>query len=756
MRFAAAVAAACLLAAAARAEEPDLLGFRAAAAVEQRALEARFDALLDPANLRTWMARLAARPHAVGSAHGRENVRFMAELLRSWGYEVEVEEFRVLFPTPRVRRVEKLAPDRLALALTEPPLPEDPTSGQQSEQLPIYNAYSVDGDVSGEVVYVNYGLPEDYEELDRRGISVEGRIVLARYGGAWRGIKPKVAAERGAVGCLIYSDPREDGYFHGDPYPAGGFRPRFGAQRGSVADMPRYPGDPLTPFVGATPDARRRPLEEAETLTRIPVLPLSAADALPLLQTLGGPVAPERWRGALPITYHLGPGPTRVRLEVAFNWDLAPAYDVVARLPGARYPDQWVLRGNHHDAWVNGATDPVSGLVALLEEARAVAELAKGGWRPRRTLVYAAWDAEEPGLLGSVEWAETHARDLAARAVAYINSDSNGRGFLAAGGSHTLERLINQVAREVPDPQKGIPAGARVRARMALEGTPEEREMARGDGDLPIPALGSGSDFTPFLQHLGIASLNLGYGGEDQYGQYHSIYDSFDHYIRFMDPGFDYGVALARTAGRVMLRLAEAEILPFEFTGFARAVRTYIGELEKLAEDLRREAEARNRALDLGLYQMVAPPDQERVPPPRLDPVPHLNFAPLKNALVRLDESAAAYGRARDRALAGEPLAPETLRALNQVLLESERALTHPEGLPGRPWYRHQIYAPGFYTGYGVKTLPGVREAIELRQWQVVAEQVERAAQTLLRFADGIDAATRLLEEGRPPGEGGG
>jgi N-acetylated-alpha-linked acidic dipeptidase len=683
----------------AAAEAPDkpLLGFGRARAAAQRALEARFDAQLRAENLRQWMRRLSAHPHPVGSPWGKENAEFMAGLFRSWGYDTRIEEFQVLFPTPKLRRLELVAPERFTAALAETPLAGDPTSGQTAEQLPVYNAYSVDGDVTGELVYVNYGVPRDYEELERRGIDVRGKIVLARYGGSWRGIKPKVAAEHGAVGCIIYSDPRGDGYFVGDVYPQGGWRPEQGAQRGSVADMPLYPGDPLTPGVGATAEARRLRIEEAPTLTRIPVLPISYADALPLLRALGGPMAPESWRGALPVPYRLGPGPAKVHLQLAFDWQLATAYDVIARLPGAERPDQWIVRGNHHDAWVNGAADPVSGMVALLEEARAVSELVRGGFRPKRTIVYAAWDAEEPGLLGSVEWAETHAGELRDKAVAYVNSDSNARGFLEAGGSHTLEAMVDQVARDVTDPQKGVSVAERLRARLLLNGSAEERRQVRERSDLRIDPLGSGSDYTPFLQHLGIASLNLSYGGEEHYGQYHSIYDSFDHYTRFMDPTFDYGLALARTAGRAVLRLADADVLPFEFTRFAETVGRYVDEVDKLADDLREETAERNRRIEERTYELADDPQERLVVPQPQEPVPYLNFAPLRNAVAALDQSAKAYEKALAAALEeGRAPAPDIQRRLDAILMKTERALTRREGLPRRPWYVHHVYAPGF------------------------------------------------------------
>jgi N-acetylated-alpha-linked acidic dipeptidase len=727
-------------------QEP-MLGFSNERATAQRELEARFDSHLKADNLRQWMKRLAARPHHVGSPYGKENAEFMVGLFRSWGYDARLEEFHVLLPTPRVRLVEMLAPTPFKAALAEPALAEDSTSGQTAEQLPTYNAYSIDGDVTGELVYVNYGVPRDYEELERRGIDVKGKIVLARYGGSWRGIKPKVAAEHGAVGCLIYSDPRDDGYFHGDVYPKGGYRPEHGAQRGSVADMPIHPGDPLTPFIGATKDAKRLKREEAATLTKIPVLPISYADALPLLRALGGPMAPFDWRGVLPVPYRLGPGPAKVHLKLEFDWKIVPAYDVIAVLRGSEHPDQWIVRGNHHDAWVNGATDPVSGMVAVMEEARAVSELVKAGWRPKRTLVYAGWDAEEQGLLGSVEWAETHADLLRRNAVAYINSDSNGRGFFYAGGSHTLEVLVNQAAREVKEPRKkDISVAERILAFLRLNGSPEDQQAAKTARAFLLEPLGSGSDYSPFLQHLGIASLNLGFGGEGEYGQYHSIYDSFDHYVRFIDPDFEYGIALAKAAGRVALRLADADVLPFELTRPAATFGGYVDEVVKLADDMRKETEERNSQLDARVFEAVADPTETWVAPKRLDPVPYLNFSPLQNAVAALKKSAAAWEKTQG---AASSLSTEDRKRLDGILMGLERALTRREGLPRRPWYTHHIYAPGFYTGYGVKTLPGVREAIEQRQWKEAEEQIGIAAGVIENFAKEIDRATAVLAGGR-------
>ncbi len=721
-----------------------LSGFSAAGAAEQRALEARFDALLKADDLREWARRMSARPHHLGSPGGRANAEFALGQFRAWGFEARIDEYQVLFPTPRVRRVELLAPRRFVAKLQEPAVPGDATSGQHAEQLPTYNAYSVDGDVTGELVFVNRGIPADYEELERRGIDVRGKIVIARYGGSWRGIKPKVAAERGALACLIYTDPADDGYLAGEEYPRGGYRPADGVQRGSVADMPLYPGDPLTPGVGATADARRLPREQAPTLTKIPVLPISWADAKPLLTALGGPVAPQPWRGGLPITYRLGPGPAKVRVQLAFDWKLVPALNVIAVMKGAERPDEWVLRGNHRDAWVNGAADPVSGAVALMGEARAIGELAKAGFRPKRTLVYALWDGEEQGLLGSVEWAEHHAAELQAKAVAYVNTDSNSRGALGMGGSHSLQRLMNEIAGDVRDPKHGVPVAERLRAFDLVGADPAERQRALDRAELPLEALGSGSDYTPFLQHLGIAALNLGFGGEGHYGQYHSVYDSFDHYVRFMDPDFAYGVALAQVAGRATLRLAQAELLPFRGQALAETVAGYVDEVEALAARMRRDTAARNRAIAAGAFAVAAPPDETRVAPAPRPEVPHFNFAPLRNAVERLRGAARAWDEAAAR---GTGAAPAARAKADALLIRLERALTRDEGLPGRPWFRHHVYAPGFYTGYGVKTLPGVREAIEERRDAEVEREVVRVAEAIAACAARLEEAARALAE---------
>lgn len=724
-------------------EAPPILGFSPAAAVEQHALEARFDAEIDAGRLRDRMEILTREPFWTGSPYNREMAEWTAGQFRSWGFDAEIEEFRVLYPTPRTRSLELLAPTRYTARLREPALEEDRASQIEQNRLPPYNAYSADGDVTGELVYVNYGIPADYEELERRGIDVEGRIVIARYGGSWRGIKPKVAAEHGAIGAIIYSDPLDDGYGVGDVYPEGGYRMEHGVQRGSVLDMPQYPGDPLTPMVGATADAERLTVEEAPTIMKIPVLPISYADALPLLSALEGPVAPPSWRGALPITYHTGPGPAQVRLRLEFNWDLAPAYDVIARVRGSERPDEWIVRGNHRDGWAMGAADPISGLITLMEEARAVGELMAAGWRPKRTIVYAAWDAEEPALLGSTEWAEHHRQELREKATLYVNTDGNGRGFLSLGGSHSLERLMTQIARDVRDPETGVSVEERLRARLAVRGDQEAADR----GDLRLSPLGSGSDYTPFLQHLGIASLNLSFGGEGGGGSYHSQYDSFDHYTRFIDPTFEYGVALTQVAGRATLRFAQAEVLPYHFSGLADNVTDYLGEVTGLADEMRVETERENRLVRGGAYALAADPTQTYVPPTEERPVPFFNFAPLQNAIDALRTEAGVY----DELLASSHeagLTPAQTEAINRRVMGIEQLLTDERGLPKRPWFRHQIYAPGYYTGYGVKTLPGVREAIEEREFELVEEQIRRVADAIDRVNAELAEASRAL--GRP------
>ena len=731
------------------ADDQPLYGYSAESSRVERQWEEKLRAIPSPDNLRAYLQRLSARPHNVGSPYDKDNAEWIASKFKEFGLDTQIESFSVLYPTPKERLVELVdGGPHFAAKLQEPVVPEDPTSNQTAEQLPTYNAYSIDGDVTAPLVYVNYGLPEDYDILDRLGISVKGAIIIARYGHSWRGIKPQVGAEHGAVGCLIYSDPRDDGYAGGDVFPEGAWRPSEGVQRGSVQDSTVYMGDPLTPGVGATADAKRIPIAESKSLTKIPVLPISYADAQPLLAAITGRVAPRTWQGGLPITYHLGPGAAKVHLKMLSNWDMKPLYDVIGKVPGSTIPDEWVIRGNHHDAWVNGAEDPLSGAVAVLEEARAIGELLKQGWKPKRTIIYCAWDGEEPGLLGSTEWVETHAEELRKHAVVYINSDSNSRGYFALEGSHSLEHFINDVARDVQDPETKLSAWKREQLKE-IEGakTPEALRELRSRHDLRLEMLGGGSDHAPFINFAGVASLGIGFGGEDGGGIYHSIYDDFYWYTHFSDKDFVYGRALAQAGSTSVVRMADADLLPFQFSDFADDVKMYVREVEKFADKQREEIQETNQKLAEGMYEATADPRYSWVTPKKEEVPPHLNFAPLDNAVESLERSSAEYQKALDRVSAngGAALASASVKDVNEMLIQCEHKLTTPEGLPGRFWYKHELYAPGVYTGYAAKAIPAVREGLEQKKWKEAEESAARVAKVLENEAQHISAAAAKL-----------
>jgi N-acetylated-alpha-linked acidic dipeptidase len=721
-----------------------IMGFTDTNAANQIDWEKQFDAQLSAKNPDTWMQFLTSHPHHVGSPQDKANAEYIANLFTQWGYQTEIASYYVLFPTPETRALELIGSKPFKAKLEEPALKEDKTSGQKTEQLPSYNAYSADGDVTAELVFVNRGIPSDYEELERMGIDVKGKIVIAKYGGSWRGIKPKVADEHGAVGCIIYSDPEDDGYAQGDVYPEGAFRPKAAVQRGSVIDMPVYPGDPLTPGVGATKDAKRLNRSEAVTIMKIPVLPISWEDALPLLQSLGGQVVPASWRGGLPITYHVGPGKDKVHLKLKFNWDIKQLYDVIAKLPGSELPDEWIIRGNHHDGWVNGAGDPVSGTVSELEEARAIGELVKKGFKLKRTLVYCAWDGEEPGLLGSTEWTEDHQAELRKKAVLYLNTDGNSRGFINVSGSHSLEPFFNEIANDVIDPQTGVSIKERKYALTMVTADKPARVKLIANKNIKLGALGAGSDWSGFLQFLGIASLNLGFGGEGQGGEYHSIYDSYDHFVKFTDPGFQYEVALAKTSGRVMMRMANADVLPFDVNSFYETVADYVTELKALLDNTRTETEQENKMIRDKLFDLAKDPTKNFQSPKVEDAVPYLDFSNLENTMVQLKNTAEEFQIQYSSAI---QLPVDKQNELNEILYKVERSLINEKGLPGRPWYKHQIYAPGCYTGYGVKTLPGIREAIEQRKWIEAQENIEIVSKTLETYTQQVQQAMNIISK---------
>jgi N-acetylated-alpha-linked acidic dipeptidase len=714
-----AVAALCLLVVPSTArtqQSPPIRGFTAASSDVQRQVEEKFRAVPKPENNREYMRVITESAHHAGSPGSRKVAEYVLAQFKSWGLNASIETFEALMPYPTERLVELVAPEKYTLKLQEPVVAQDLTSAEQGA-LPTFNAYSADGDVTADLVYVNYGTPEDYEQLTKLGVDVKGKIVIARYGRSWRGIKPKVAYEHGAVGCIIYSDPHEDGFFAGDVFPDGAYRPEMGAQRGSVMDMPIHPGDPLTPGTASEAGAPRLDRAAAKTILKIPVLPISYGDALPLLRNLKGPVAPEAWRGALPITYHVGAGPAKVHLKLAFDWSIRPLYDVIVRIDGAEFPDEWILHGNHHDAWVNGAADPTSGNVALMETARGLGELLKTGWRPKRTIILASWDGEEWGLLGSTEWVEKHAQELSTKAVAYINSDSTSKGWLDVSGSHSLQAFVNDLMRDLPDPkrEKKNLYDAKVDRALDQAKTAEEKATIDRRRYVPIEALGSGSDYTAFLDHLTIASLNMSFGGEaPDSGVYHSTYDSFYWYTHFSDTDFAYGAALSRTIGTAILRLADADVLPFEFTATARTLRGYADEIQKLSKET-----------------TGAPP---------------LEVTLVLSAVERLAKAADVYDRAlAQRAKSGAALDRAKQVELNRLLYTSERAFKYDAGLPRREWFKHLAYAPGFYTGYGVKTLPGIREGIEQRAWDEPKKFIPIVVAAIDKLAAQVERAASLI-----------
>jgi N-acetylated-alpha-linked acidic dipeptidase len=714
IRIALLLAFTLLLSPAAQSQSPaGIRGFTGASVTAERDLEKRFQSIPKPQNLRDYMREISAEPHHAGSPGSRKVAEYILAKFKSWGLNASIEEFEALMPVPTERIVELIAPEKYTAKLKEPPVDVDKDS-TDAGQLPTFNAYSADGDVTADIVYVNYGTPEDYEELAKTGVDVKGKIVLARYGRSWRGIKPKVAWEHGAVGCIIYSDPKDDGFYQGDVCPEGAWRPEQGVQRGSVMDMPINPGDPLTPGWGSEKGGRKLERADAKTILKIPVLPISYGDALPLLRNLKGPVAPESWRGALPVTYHIGPGPSKVHMKLAFDWQNRPLYDVIVRIDGSEFPDQWIIQGNHHDAWVNGASDPTSGQVALMETARGFGELLKSGWKPKRTIILASWDGEEWGLLGSTEWVEKHQDELAQKAAVYINSDSTGKGWLSMSGSHSLQEFINDVARDVPDPRgSGKNVLEAKRAHLVEEAkTDKDKADIRAQTDLPIEALGSGSDYTAFIDHVNIASLDLGFGGDGGGGIYHSIYDSFYWFTHFSDGDFTHVAALSKTIGTALMRLADAEILPFDFRGTAATLKTYVDEIEKM-------------------------PDVKG----------KLDLAPLRSAIAKLSSSAEAYDKAAARVTKVDSAANAELAELNRVLYSTERAFRHEAGLPKRGWFKHLAYAPGFYTGYGVKTLPGIREGIEQKQWDEARSFVPIVAAAITKLAGDVDRATGMIKK---------
>lgn len=699
----------------------ELRGFFPASRARQVEIEKKFRHVPTPERARIDLWALTAEPHVAGTPEDFRTAQFVLGQFRAASLDAQLVEYDVLLPMPKEVKVDLVAPIQ-----RKGPTPEggwvEAGGRDHSKVILGYSAYSPSGEVTAEVVYANYGLPEDYDRLRAAGVDVKGKIVLVRYGKCFRGVKSYVAEQNHAAGVLIYSDPAEDGYRQGDPFPKGPWRPATGVQRGSILYLTDYAGDPLTPGVAATKHAKRLAAHDATTLPRIPTAPISHADALPILENLNGPVAPRAAQGALPLTYHVGPGRAKVHLKLDMDFRTRPIWNVIARIPGVTEPDQWVIVGNHRDAWTYGAVDPSSGTAPLLGVARGLGELLKQGWRPRRTIILASWDAEEFGLIGSTEWVEEHADELARKAVAYVNMDSGVAGsHFSASAVPSLARLIREVAEDVMDPNTGRSVfavwseeAAHVRREGGIPYAVLNSSRAAEDSGARVGDLGSGSDYTAFLQHLGIPALDVNFGGP--YGVYHSLYDNFQWMQSFGDPHFRYSVAAAEIYGTLVLRLAEADILPFDPEEYGKALQLYLADLQ---EEL-------NKAGSVG----------------------QLEFDNVRTSVARFSEEASAL--ARQLASVGEGGEAEAgdLQKVNRALMSLERAFLLEVGLPRRAWFRHAFYAPGVYTGYSAVIFPGVREAAARQDWRAANQQlaqiraaIDRGTQTLRRSRDALSEA---------------
>ncbi|MBI3671126.1 MAG: M28 family metallopeptidase [Acidobacteria bacterium] len=681
----------------------------------ERELEQKLQRLPSSESAERTLRILTSTPHMAGTDGSRRVAEFIRDQLRSYGFEAELVRYRAWLPQPTEVKLELVQPETKALGTPEEPFESDKDT-YDKRAVVGFNSYSPSGEVTAPVVYVNYGTQEDYRRLSELSVGVEGKIVLARYGRGFRGVKAKVAEENKAAGLILYSDPADDGYVAGDAYPRGPWRPMSGIQRGSIQYTFIFPGDPLTPGVAATEQAQRIDPRWAQNLPHIPTMPVSPRDALEILQHLDGPQVPREWQGGLPLTYHTGPGQAVLHLKLVMDYQQRAIYDVVGKLRG-QHDDEWVVVGNHHDAWVFGAVDPSSGTTAVLEAARALGELARAGWKPRRTILIGHWDAEEYGLIGSTEWVEEHAAELQRKAVAYINLDSavSGGNF---GGSATpsLRELVREAAREVADPRTGrsvyevwkerLEKGQGPRSPSAL--APPIDAPRQNDSDPPLGMLGAGSDFTPFFHHVGIPSLDMGFGGD--YGVYHALYDDFYWMKTFGDPSFVYHAAMARMVGILVLRLAESDLLPFDYDAYATEIDRYRNELEVLA---------------------------------KVSPEGKLDFSALRDAAAALKTSAARAQKALE-AHGGVPMDATRATALNRQLVDVEQALLAPQGLTGRPWFRHTIYAPGTYTGYSAVLLPGVREALDRKDWDTARRETSSLVEALHRAAARLDEIARV------------
>lgn len=678
-------------------------GFSAARAGAERRWEDAFRAVPDPKSAREHLRRLTLVPHIAGTKEDYDTAVYVRDQLRSYGLAAELKEYEVWMNYPNAPTVlELITTRRQPLSTREAVVPGDPTSSNP-KITPLFNGYSASGDVTGSVVYANYGLPGDYDELKKAGVEVKGKIVIVRYGNSFRGVKAKVAEDHGAIGCIIYSDPEDDGYMQGDVYPKGPWRPVASGQRGSVQYLFDYPGDPLTPGRPAIPGEPRLKPEEATDLTRIPVQPIAYDVAKTILSQLKGPVRPTReFQGGLPFAYHVGgTNDVKLRLKTDMDYKLRKIWDVVARIDGNEEKDRWVVLGNHRDAWVFGAVDPNSGSATMLEVGRGLGELLKQGWKPRRTIILCSWDAEEYGLIGSTEWAEEFAQDLTQKAVAYLNLDAAVSGaHFGASSVPSLWRLLRAATRDVKDPRTGKSVYQQWQDH-AREGLPEGAPIREAS----IAALGSGSDYTPFLQHLGVPSTDMGFNGD--YGVYHSAYDSFYWMDHFGDPGFQYHVAAAQLWGMLAMRLAEADGLSLDYTDYASQIREYFTEAIKLARIRDLAGSLDEKAMTSAIDEFAK--EAERVEKARQDAVRNSDHAKLAK--------------------------------INDALIQAERQFIDQRGLRGRAWYKHQIYAPGFYTGYAAQPLTDFRQALDDRNSANAKEGLERIVEAIKRATKTLKAA---------------
>jgi N-acetylated-alpha-linked acidic dipeptidase len=699
-------------------ESANIFGFAPARIVTERQLEEKLRAIPDPAHAESNLRHITSEPHVAGTEASHRLAEWLRDQYRSFGFDAEIVTYSAWLPQPREVTLELTKPESKKLASPEQPIDVDKDT-LDKRILPGVNLYSPSGEVTAPVVYVNYGMLEDYHTLESSGVHVEGKIVLARYGKGYRGIKAKLAEEHKAAALIIFSDPKDDGNVVGETFPNGPWRPMSGIQRGSINYIQLYPGDPLTPGVAATPDAKRIAPAEAASLPRIPTMPINAQDASAILSNLGGEPVPPDWQGGLPFTYHFGPGAAEVHMKLVMDYQQRPIYDVIAKLRGTS-DDEWVVLGNHHDAWVYGAADPGSGTATMLETARALGELARSGWKPRRTIVMCEWDGEEPGLIGSTEWVEANGAELQKKAVAYINTDVgvNGPNF-GSSATPSLKELVRDATRDVEDPRTGRSVYDAWRdhaaaAKGEVAGTARQEPVGNSSGEVPVSALGSGSDYSAFYDHAGIPSIDVGFNGE--YGVYHSVYDDFYWMKHFGDPQFAYHAALARIIGTMALRLDEADILPFDFPAYA-------SEIERMTVDRIRRA--------------VREEDKQ-------------SLQPASDAAAKLSASAARASEAL-HAISGAPLDPAKSSQINHAIAEVEQGLLAPDGLVGRPWYKHVLYAPGSYTGYASVLEPGVTEAIDRNDSATLRREADSLAAALTRVSARLDDITRLAQQAAPP-----